>query len=368
MSDKRTEERNTSIMKILLIIDSLISGGAQRQIVVLAKMLQEREFQIKVIYYHPIYFYRSYLDEHHISNEYVAGSESKIKRIYLIARAIRRFKPKVVISYLDTPNMITCLLKALGMKFRLITSERNTSQSLNRVERLKFLFLKKSDVIVSNSFSQEQFIKTHYPSLSNKVHIITNFVDLDIFQPAIKEKKKGPIKIIGAGRIEWQKNIGCLVKATKLVMDKGYEIRVDWYGRKTDIIGEYLRLVDQLELRSVFSFHEPTTAIQEKYQAADLFCLPSFYEGYPNVLCEAMACGLPVICSDVCDNAKIMEDGVNGYLFNPDHPHELASQIIKFATNTTHAKELMGKKSRELAEKRFDKEDFVNKYLKLIYS
>ena len=94
------------LKKILLLIDSLGSGGAQRQMVGLAKLLQDRGYPIKIIYYHPICFYQAYLDEHHIPNEYVAGTENKIKRMFLIARAIRHFQPGIVISYLDAPNMM----------------------------------------------------------------------------------------------------------------------------------------------------------------------------------------------------------------------------------------------------------------------
>lgn len=354
------------MMRILLLIDGLGPGGAQRQIVGLAKLLKEKGCLVKVLYYHPIYFYRPYLDEHGVENEHIDGATNIVKRIFLIANAIRKYQPEAVISFLDKPNMITCLLKAIGMRYRLIAGERNTTQYLNKSEKLKFWLLRKADVIVPNSYSQARFIKTHFPYLCHKVFTITNFVDFDVFCPVFKIRKHQPLRIIGVGRVESQKNIDCLIKATKLVVDQGYSVHIDWYGRMTELITDYKKMLEELALNAVFSFHEPTTAIHLKYQKADLFCLPSLYEGYPNVLCEAMACGLPVICSDVCDNAKIMEDGVNGYLFNPNHPHELASQIIKFATITSNAKGLMRKKSRELAEQKFGKEIFLAKYLKLI--
>ena len=354
-------------MRILFLIDCLGSGGAQRQMVGLAQQLQENGYSVKIIYYHPVNFYRSYLDKYHIPNEFIAGSESKIKRIFLIAQAIRIFVPEVLISYLDVPNIIACLLRTIGMKYRLITSERNTSQSLNGVERLKYLFLRKADAIVPNSYSQERFIKRHFPRLCQKIHTIINFVDLETFSPASDKKRGwGAVKIVGMGRIEAQKNITCLIKATKIVIDQGQDIRVDWYGRKTCLIKEYERMIEEMNIDSVFSFHEPEQDIHLKYQEADLFILPSFYEGCPNVLCEAMACGLPVICSDVCDNPSIMENGVNGYLFDPHDSQGLADVIINYIVRSQDEKEQMGRKSRELAEKKFEKKVFVDKYLELI--
>ena len=352
--------------RILLLIDSLGAGGAQRQIAGLAILLHEKGHLVKVVYYHPDFFYREYLDEHDVENEYVGEAKNNVKRFFLIVNAIRKYNPETVISFLDKPNMMACLLKSIGMKFRLIAGERNTTQYLNRSEKLKFKFLKKADVIVPNSISQERFIITHYPSLRDKVQTITNFVDLDVFYPRQNKKKNSILNIIGVGRLEAQKNIGCLIKATKLVIDLGYNICVDWYGRKTSLIRKYEMMMEKLEIENVFSFHEPTQVIHNRYQEADLFCLPSIFEGFPNVLCEAMACGLPTICSDVCDNAFIMEDGVNGYLFNPQEPQDLAGRIIQYITIPEEEKILMGKKSRELAEQKFGEDAFVDKYLKLI--
>ena len=54
------------------------------------------------------------------------------------------------------------------------------------------------------------------------------------------------------------------------------------------------------------------------------------WEGFPNVLCEAMSCGLPVLASDVSDVRHIMEDGVNGFLMNPTSPDDMAKTIIRY--------------------------------------
>ena len=220
-------------------------------------------------------------------------------------------------------------------------------------------------MIVTNSHSQERFIISHYPFLSHKLKVITNFVDLNVFRPK-QQEKNGIIRVIGVGRVEAQKNVGCLIRATKSIIDSGYDIRVEWYGRRTDWVKKYEDRLEKQNLKSVFIFYEPTTTIHKKYQEADLFCLPSLYEGYPNVLCEAMACGLPVICSNVCDNSLIMAEGVNGYLFNPHDPHDLAARIIQFIKSPEVMKKQMSIKSRKLAEKRFGKDTFLTKYLELI--
>jgi len=354
------------MLKILLLIDCLGSGGAQRQMVGLAKLLQDRGYQINVIYYHPIYFYRSFLEEHHIPNEYVAGSENKIKRIFLITRAIRKFRPKVVISYLDSPNIIACLIKALGIKFRLIVSERNTSQGLSCSEKTKFLLFRYADSIVTNSYTQERFINNNFPNLGYKTKVITNFVDTDFFFPLNKEKRE-IIRILVVGRVSRQKNTLAFLQVIHILKREGFAFSVDWYGRVDDnTFTQCKAYIDSHQLDDVFTFHEPKNDIVNEYQQSDIFCLPSLYEGFPNVICEAMGCGLPILCSHVCDNPLLVEDGENGFLFDPNNIEDMADKMRIMLTLSHNQLKEMGTNSRLLAIERFSAQTFIKKYVDLI--
>ena len=353
-------------MKILLLIDSLDSGGAQRQMVELTLLLQDRGYQTKVVYYHPIYFFRSYLDEHRVQNEYVEGAHNKVKRLFLIAKAIRKFSPEVVISYLDTPNIVSCLLKAVGMKFRLISSERNTSQVVNCYEKAKFFLLRWADVIVPNSFSQDQFIKEKFPNIYYKTKVITNYVDTNLFVPLHVDKCKRN-RILVVARISKQKNTLAFLQAVKILKDEGLSFWVDWYGRADDDIFSQCEVyIKKYQLGDFFSFHEPTNNIVSVYQQSDIFCLPSLYEGFPNVICEAMSCGLPIICSNVCDNSLLVENRKNGFLFNPNDVEDMVSKIRSMLLLPIGKFQEMQTYSREMAKIKFSKESFIMKYEKLI--
>src|SRR5690606_27916662 len=102
----------------------------------------------------------------------------------------------------DTPNLITCIGKLFGAKYRLIVSERNTNNGVLSVrQKLKYLLFRFADVIVPNSNSQESFLLENFPSLSQKVHTITNFVETDLFLPVSNRKFNAKRRIICAGRI-----------------------------------------------------------------------------------------------------------------------------------------------------------------------
>lgn len=352
--------------KILLLIDSLTQGGAQRQIVGLAKLLKDHGYPVVLLTYHEIPFYAAYLDKHGVEHNVIKDATSLLKRIWKVRQALKKECPDVIISYLDVPNELACLAKTMGMKAKLIVSERNTTQRLSLHERVRFFLYRWADHVVPNSMSQADFIANHYPGLLPKVTTISNFVDLEVFKPGEKKRQDMPMRIIGAGRIEPQKNILRFIKAVACVRQKGCDIQVDWYGRKSFGFEHCEQVIKEHRLKDFFIFHDPTNDIVSKYQQSDLFCLPSLYEGYPNVLCEAMACGLPVVCSDVCDNAKIMENGINGFLFNPRKEEDIANALFKYWSLTEQKRKEMAIKSRELALQKFGIDVFIQKYISLI--
>lgn len=353
--------------RILCFIDSLNSGGAQRQIVELSKLLKEQGYEIKLIYYHPLTFYEPFLTNHSVNHECISNAVHPYSRIFKVANTFNKFKPDVVISYLDTPNMISCLLKILGMKYKLIVSERNTSQNYNIHEKIKFFLMRWGDVIVPNSYSQEKFIKKYCPHLRYKIKTITNFVDFNIFSPKFKNSTNY-CNIICVGRITPQKNTLAFLKVVANLKDLGYKIKVDWYGASSD--SHYLNLCTTLiktyNISDIFTFLPPQKNIVDAYRAADVFCLPSLWEGFPNVICEAMCCGLPILCGNICDNPLIVENKKNGYLFDPHNIEDMTKTISCFLELSPDEKQHMGRFSRYLSLQKFSKEAFLAQYTQLI--
>ena len=100
----------------------------------------------------------------------------------------------------------------------------------------------------------------------------------------------------------------------------------------------------------------------------DAMCLPSLVEGFSNSISEYICCGKPVICSDVADNSLMVHDGKNGFLFDPTNIDEMVDVVLKFFNLPTEERNMMCIQSRKIAEELFDKESFVQKYIKLIES
>ena len=357
--------------KILCLIDGLGSGGAQRQLVGLADLLNRKGYAVLFVWYHKSDFFRNFLEENDI-NYVQLNAKNRFQKFLLIKKVMTQFHPDAVVAYIDGPNMATCLMKMLGMKSIAIVSERNFTQSLRWENRLKFFLYRWADYVVSNSQAQTDFINSHFSSLRNKTITIRNFVDSENFKPQGSEKSTTIVnkQILVVGRIAHQKNIIRFMYALRKAKDAGTKFHVDWYGRVSfgqENYGEEVQKVyDKLGLSECMFFHEPTGEILDKYQGCDIFCLPSLYEGFPNVICEAMSCGKPILCSDVADNAVLVHDGMNGFLFNPLSVDDMADKISLLCEKSDSELYNMGRESRKIVLVDLSKEKFVQKYIDLV--
>lgn len=358
-------------MKILLFIDSLGAGGAQRQLVGLARMLKEDGEQVKVITYHDAPFYLSSLKENEVDYENVKKARNKYLRLYYIYETIKQYRPDWVIAYLDTPCILACLCKLLGGDFKLIVSERNTTQYLTKRERFKFLLYRAANEIVPNSYSQESFILKNHLCSRNKIKTITNFVDTNYFKIERVRVRKPLKNIVVVATIRSHKNTLGFIDAIKLLRDSGESFVVDWYGKSAEADAAYLEIcqkkIVEYQLESCIRLREKSTQIKDVYLEADYFCLPSFYEGTPNALCEAISCGLPVICSDVCDNSLYVRINENGFLFDPHSIQDIKEKLLHALAIDDETYTNYCRKSRLLAEKMLSEDNFYMQYHSLLY-
>jgi len=355
-------------MKVVLLIDSLCSGGAQTQLVGLAKMLSdEKGIDVCIASYYEDLFWQQELMVYGINNEVIPRSKSKLKRIGQVLSYFKKEEPDYVISFLDAPNTIACICHAIWPNFNLIVSERNTTQSYNFRAWIMYRLFRQANYIVPNSYSQTSFIKANVEGLIDKVKTITNFVDADKFSLKDSGGINDKIVIMTAARINAQKNIIRYIEAISLLMEKGRNISVLWYGRSDSdrLFEDCKQMLKNYGLEDVFTFKDATQRISEEYKKADIFCLPSVFEGFPNAICEAMCCGLPIACSNVCDNPIIVEDDVNGCLFDPLDAFSIADGIdrcIELLQTNKSINELNREKMLHLCSK----DSFIKKYLDLL--
>ena len=355
-------------MRIILFTDSLGAGGAQRQLAGLAVMLQEHGHDVVVSTYHPMDFYKSYLDENRVPNEIIPNACSHIERIWSVYKYLKDKSPDWVIAYQETPSLVACLSKFLGCNFKLIVSERNTTQINGAKERVRFFLYRYANYVVPNSYTQGDFLTLHYHWMKDRIRVITNYVDLKKFTLTPHKRNVIP-EILIVGSVWEPKNAKGFVEACRILKQRKVVFHATWYGLSASY-SKYektvITLLKKYDLENVLCFKNKVKDIDVEYKKADYFCLPSFYEGTPNVICEAIACGLPVICSDVCDNSLYVEKNVNGFLFDPNNIIDMANRIEEAINLLDNDYFEFRDNSRDIAVRKLSDKQFVDKYLALL--
>ncbi len=356
--------------KILCLIDGFTLGGAERQLIGLAALLRDKGYEVDLACYYKEIFYKQLIDDYGLNCFTLKVRNSPLSKLLACRKLIKERNYDWVIAYKTGPNLISCLLKLLGLKFNLIVSERNTTQYIRFKDIIQFQLYRKADYVVPNSNSQALFIKEHYSWLKKKTIPITNFTDTTHFS-AYYVTEGVAIKVLTTARVAKQKNIIRYLEAIDELRKRGItDVHFDWYGDVQSGQEEYgdfvLKKRKELGLEDWIEFHPATYSVLEKYQQCDIFCLPSNYEGFPNVVCEAMSCGKPIACSRVCDNPYIVKEGENALMFDNTNVKDIADKLEQICSMSKDDLCKWGHRSREIAEEILSMDAFVNKYIKLI--
>ncbi len=367
-------------MRIYCFIDSLTSGGAQRQLVALGIGLKKRGHEVRFLMYHDADHFLDLLNEYEIPY-HVINVSSYIKRAFEVRKILRRGWQDVVLAFLEAPSFYAEIAAIQEKKWGLIVGERSANPNMNKITRLLLRqFHRFADVVVSNSHTNRIMLETLYPFLERKMYTIYNVVDLKRFSTMKLDSaaraygtESQEFRVVVFASYHKKKNMMNLAKALRIIKEKSDNkvIVVHWYGampvgpRAYNEVCEYLK-VNKLE--KYFHMHSAIKDVEREMILADVVGLFSFYEGLPNVVCEGMACGKPILLSRVCDAGNLVQDGRNGFLCDPESPDDIAEKIICIASLNKEVRERMGQESRKMAEELFLEEKIIGQYENIILS
>lgn len=355
-------------MKIVCLLRALDVGGVERQMTSLAVFLKNAGHDVEVMKYHHQNFNEDFLQENGVPVVYIPKNRGTLNLCRRMADYFKDNKIDVVISFSIGANIKACIARMMYKDFKLVVSERNYNHCFYPTEYFRFVVYGMADRIVSNSQAQNDFIIKKFPSKVPKCQAIVNFVDLVKFQPAQTAPENEVIHIVTTARVTKRKNVHGYIAAARALVDRGYRFTIDWYGcaRKNKYYYKCMELIEKNGLQDVFHIHDAVKNVAELYHSADLFCLPSFYEGTSNSICEAIASGLPVACSDVSDSGIYVQPGRNGWLFNPENPQTIIDTLAEALDAGTEKLREYGRTSRSIAEEKLSIERFTGEYVELI--
>ena len=186
------------------------------------------------------------------------------------------------------------------------------------------------------------------------------FADL-LTNSANTPQKNGRLRALGVGRLVPKKGFDVLVDACAILKQRGFNFETIIAGEHGEHESELREQIEARGLKDLVRLTGPLeqTRLYTEYQNADVFCLPCRVldngdrDGLPNVLMEAMACGLPVITTPVSGIPEIIKDGRNGTLVPPNDAEALANAIQRISSNRMLARNL-GRAGRLTVLERFD--------------
>lgn len=222
--------------------------------------------------------------------------------------------------------------------------------------------VKNADVVTAVSHSCAKELK-RLCMLNKEIAVVNNGVDTNLFIP-VKNKKKENY-ILYTGRLETRKGLIDFIESAKYVCREHADIKFVLTGKGT--IRKYLeRKINNLGLKNNFYFagFVSRSELLEYYQNATVYVLPSYYEGLPTTLLEAMSCGIPSIATDVEGSSELVEDGENGLLVPPRNPERLAEAILRLLDDDGLRKKL-GDNARRHVVNNYDWEIITNKIEKI---
>jgi GalNAc-alpha-(1->4)-GalNAc-alpha-(1->3)-diNAcBac-PP-undecaprenol alpha-1,4-N-acetyl-D-galactosaminyltransferase len=346
-------------MRCTLIIHSLTSGGAERVISMMANYWANKGWQISLLTFDdgtepPFYDLDSQIS--HIplgiagySPNPIVGIWNNLTRIQELRTAIIKSKPNVVISFMHQANEIV-LLATRWLSIPVIVSERNdpTSQTTGKIwkQLRQWTYPLANRIVVQTKRAGDYFSS----KLQERIIIIPNPVLLPPDAKELSDRLLGERSLIAMGRLVPQKGFDLLLEAMAKLKDRYPKWTLTILG-EGGLRSQLESLCNKLGLGDRVHLLGRVKNPYEFLKQADIFIMSSRFEGFPNALCEAMACGLPVISTD-CPNGpgEIIRDGVDGILVPNEDISALATAMERLMYDETERRSL-GDRAKEVIER-----------------
>ncbi len=313
--------------KLVFVADHLFGGGSERVLTLLANSFNQKGYEVSIIAFHSD---KSYPLNDGVKVCNISNPNNLLLSIIDLRKSIKRSESKVLISFGYSINILT-LIACVGLKIRTIVSERNDPSrvgggSFKRI--LRNIVYRRCSILVC----QTEDARRYFPkSIQKKSVIIMNPIKNDLPKPYLGKRNK---EIVNFCRLHKQKNLYLLIDAFVdfHIIHQDYVLKIYGDGPERDNIVSYLY---QHGNTSEIELVGNVSDVHHRIIESAMFVSSSDFEGLSNSMLEAMAIGLPVICTDCpCGGARmIIVDGKNGILVPVRNKEELTKAMERIVTD-----------------------------------
>ena len=328
-------------MRIAFILPTFTAGGAERVASLLCNYWVEQGHDVTGLTFEGAGDERVYhlddrvtlrgIDALNRNRGLASRVGTNLRRLVRLRAALKGFKPDAIVAFTTEANLVA-VWSALGLGVPVVVSERNQPDrpglgGLTRAVRRLSYPLAAALVVQTEGIAQGVRARFGAP-----VYVLPNPIRLASWGgvPRAEQTMK---RIVAAGRLVPQKGFDALIASFAALADNHPDWQLVIYGEGTDraaleTAARRLSLGDRVALPGV------SKDMRAAFAAADLFVLPSRYEGYPNVLLEALASGCAVIATDCPGGtAEILGGGKYGVLVESENPAALTIELQRMMSN-----------------------------------
>jgi glycosyltransferase involved in cell wall biosynthesis len=369
------------LKKIIFLLPSMAGGGAEKTMVQIMNGLSKEKYSIHFLVIDSPKMGINKDEYENMLKPHVIVENLKIplkawnypKIFFSIIKAFYEIKPDIIFSAVIKANVLAALSSALYFKKKALILCETNNRSSYKFSYLfktasKLSYNKLADAVVTVSYGLKKHMEDFFGTKSEKIKVIYNPVDLEEIKEmsieGINLVKSDRLKLISVGRLEEQKDYPTFLKALKLLKEEiDFDCIILGKGYLQNDIANMIRDYGLKDNVSLLGFK----ANPYKYfKWADIFILHSKWEGFGNVIIEAMAVGTPVIASD-CDYGPREIIGEEwGLLFRTGEAEDLKRKIQELAAFSDKRK-LFSEKGK-IRAKDFANDKIISEYEKLFDS
>lgn len=346
---------------IAVFVKNLSSGGAEKQSVLLAKAISH-DCDVHYIVLNGRKVHQKYMDmlKEDSSIHIVTFEGGHMSRFKRFIKYLKEHRIGYIFSYLTAANAYACFA-TIFHPMEVYTGLRNAELPFLKMQADKLMTNHFSELAISNSFSgKENFEKKGFRK--EKIIVITNC--FENIQPFKEKDVHSYPHIITVGRFVAQKDYETAIKAISELKKFNSQIHFDivGYGELESSVRQWVR---SYGIEDITSIYINPDNISELLAQADIYLSTSLFEGTSNSIMEAMNADLPVVCTNVGDNNRLVEDNKNGFLCKIRDFKELAVDIKKLLENPK-LRSKMGFAGKKHLLEDYSIDKFRRSYMKLI--
>ena len=380
-------------MRLGILIYSLSGGGAERVVSYLVTYCVKNNIDLHLILMNTNIKYSIpentniyYIEKSNPSENGIIKAAKIPLLAYKYAKLVKKLELTHSLSFLTRPSFVNILSRKFTKhNFKVITNERafpslqysyKGFQSTFNKKMIKSLY-KKSDMVISNSYGNASDLVNNFEVPSKKMHVVHNPIDLS------KIEKINPIEgffdtskfnMITLGRLDIGKNHIMLIKALHKLQNPLLKLYIFGVG---DMQEELEDLINKLDVNAQVKLMGFDSNPYKYLKSADLFVFGSNHEGFPNVLLEAMACGLPILTtncqsgpSEILELKKEKDNDIMltkyGILTPIKNVNAMAKGMDYFIKHKSFIQDCVDQGQKRIKD--FEKDSILKEYIDLVSS